>query len=61
MKIQLLIRMKFNMKLTKDEIIVLENYLFRKLINLENSNLTEAKCYKILYSIRQKLLKEIKK
>ena len=41
----------------EDEVEMLETYLFRKQINLENSNLTDAKCYPIICSIRKKLLK----
>ncbi len=43
--------------LTNEECAILENYLFKKIINLENSNLTDSKCYKIFWSIRQKLKK----
>lgn len=46
------------MKLTNEEIEVLDNYLFKKIINLENANLTDSKCYPILCSIRRKLLGE---
>lgn len=48
-------------ELNNEELEILENYIFKKLINLENSNLTDAKCYRILYSIRQKLIKENQK
>ena len=48
-------------ELTTEEIKVLDNYLFKKLINLENAGLTDSKCYPLLFSIRQKLNKgEIK-
>ena len=42
-------------ELTEDEVEVLKNYLFRKIINLENANLTDSKCYPILYSVYNKL------
>ncbi len=41
--------------LTQEEAEVLENYLFRKCIKLEESKLTDSKCYPLLYSIKQKL------
>ena len=41
--------------LTKDEVEMLEVYLFRKQINLENSNLTDSRCYSLICSIRRKL------
>ena len=44
-------------ELTKEEAEMLENYLFKKQINLENSNLTDAKCYRLILSIRKKLSK----
>ena len=43
-------------KLTKEEKEVLETYLDRKLYKLEESGLTDSKCYPLLYSIRHKLL-----
>ncbi len=43
------------LELTEEEIKILENYLFRKIINLENSGLADSKCYYILYSIYNKL------
>ena len=46
-----------NIMLTDDECEVLETYLFRKLCKLEDSGLTDSKCYPLLYSIRQKILK----
>ena len=49
--------MEKTITLTEDEAEMLENYLFRKQINLENSNLTDAKCYPLICSIRKKLLK----
>ena len=45
-------------ELTKDEAEMLENYLFKKQINFENSNLTDAKCYRLILSIRKKLSKK---
>lgn len=45
-------------ELTDEEVEVLEGYIFRKMCNLENLDLTDCKCYKIFYSIRQKLTKE---
>ena len=41
-----------------EEAEMLENYLFKKQINLENSNLTDAKCYRLILSIRKKLSKK---
>lgn len=49
--------MEKTITLTEDEAEMLETYLFRKQINLENSNLTDAKCYPLICSIRKKLLK----
>jgi hypothetical protein len=46
-----------NLELTKEEAEMLEAYLFRKQINLENSNLTDSKCYPLICSIRRKLKK----
>ena len=46
------------MTLTKEEKEMLENYLFRKQVNLENSGLTDAKCYRLILSIRKKLKEE---
>lgn len=43
-------------ELNEEESEVLENYLFKKAINLENSGLTDSKCYKIFCSIRKKIL-----
>ena len=45
-------------ELTKEEAEMLENYLFKKQINLENSNLTDAKCYRLILNIRKKLSKK---
>ena len=45
-------------ELTKEEAEMLENYLFKKQINLENSDLTDAKCYRLILSIRKKLSKK---
>ena len=45
-------------ELTKEEAEMLESYLFRKQINLENAGLTDSKCYPLIYSIRSKLLKK---
>lgn len=42
-------------ELTEEEAKILEDYLFRKIINLENSGLTDSKCYPILCSIYNKL------
>ena len=50
-----------DIELTKEEAEMLENYLFKKQINLENSNLTDAKCYGLILSIRKKLSKEVYK
>ena len=49
--------MEKTITLTEDEAEMLESYLFRKQINLENSNLTDAKCYPLICSIRKKLRK----
>lgn len=49
--------MEKTITLTEDEAEMLETYLFRKQINLENSNLTDAKCYSLICSIRKKLSK----
>ena len=49
--------MEKTITLTEDEAEMLETYLFRKQINLENSNLTDAKCYPLICSIRKKLSK----
>ena len=49
--------MEKTITLTEDEAEMLETYLFRKQINLENSNLTDAKCYLLICSIRKKLSK----
>jgi len=43
------------LELTEDEAKMLESYLFRKQVNLENSNLTDSKCYPLICSIRKKL------
>lgn len=53
--------MAINIELTQQEAEVLENYLFRKLICLKESNLEDAKCYEALHSIQKKLVKEMKK
>jgi len=45
------------LELTKDEAEMLESYLFRKQINLENANLTDSKCYPLICNIRKKLKK----
>ena len=49
--------MEKTITLTEDEAEMLETYLFRKQINLENSNLTDANCYPLICSISKKLLK----
>ncbi len=46
---------QITLKLSQDEAEMLENYLFKKQINLEASNLTDAKCYGLIISIRNKL------
>lgn len=43
------------LELTKDEAEVLETYLFRKCAKLEESGLTDSRCYVALSSIRHKL------
>ena len=53
--------MEKTITLTKEEAEMLESYLFRKQINLENSNLTDSKCYPLICSIRKKLSKTIYK
>ena len=50
--------MEKTITLTKEEAEMLESYLFRKQINLENSNLTDSKCYPLICSIRKKLKEE---
>lgn len=45
------------LELTQEEAEMLEKYLFRKQINLENANLTDAKCYPLICNIRKKLKK----
>lgn len=53
--------MQINEEFTKEEIDVVENYLFRRLCKLEELGLTDAKCYPLIYSFRQKLLRNNKK
>ena len=48
-------RLEKTVTLNKDEIEVIENCLFRRQIHLEESNLTDAKCYKLIIGIRNKL------
>lgn len=48
------------LELTKDEAEVLEEYLFRKCCRLEDAGLTDSRCYPLLFSIRQKILKNNK-
>ena len=50
--------MEKTITLTKEEAEMLEYYLFKKQINLENSGLTDAKCYPLICSIRKKLNKD---
>ena len=51
--------MEKTIALTEDEAEMLETYLFRKQINLENSNLTDAKCYPLICSIRKNCEKSV--
>lgn len=41
----------------EDELEVIENCLFRRQIFLEESNLTEARCYGLILSARKKISK----
>ena len=41
--------------LTAEESEVLEAYLFRKACRLEESGLTDSKCYRAMQSIRHKI------
>ena len=47
-----------HIELSKEEIEVLDEIVFRRMINLENLGLTDAKCYPILNNIHLKLRKE---
>lgn len=45
---------------TKDEIEVVSDYLLRKMMRLEEANLTDSKCYPLIVSFRTKLLRKYK-
>lgn len=47
--------------LTEEEAEVVDNYIFRKACRLEESNLTDSKCYPALMSAHYKLIKEKEK
>ena len=42
-------------ELTEEEAEVLDNYIFKKICKLEESNLTDSLCYSKLLSIHHKL------
>lgn len=42
-------------ELTQEEVEVLKNYLLRKCMKLEEANLTDSKCYPLLYSVYRKI------
>jgi argininosuccinate lyase len=42
--------------ITKEESEVLQNYLLKKCMRLEESGLTDSKCYPLLYSVYRKLV-----
>jgi len=48
-------------ELTPEEAEVVDNYIFRKAIRLEESNLTDSYCYPKLMSAHRKLQKSLKK
>lgn len=43
---------------TKEEIEVVSDYLLRKMMRLEEANLKDSKCYPLLASFRNKLLRK---
>lgn len=47
---------ELTLKLTKEEAEVLSNYLERKLYKLEQSGLTDSRCYPLLYSVHRKIV-----
>lgn len=48
-------------ELTKEEAEVLDNYIFRKAVRLEEAGLTDSYCYPKLMSVHKKLQKKLKK
>lgn len=44
-------------ELSEKEAKLLDDYAFRKLINLENSNLCETPCYKMFMNIHRQIAK----
>lgn len=44
--------------LTPEEAEVIDEYIFRKAINLENAGLTDSKCYPNLMSVHVKIMRE---
>lgn len=48
-----------NLEMTKEEAQILSDYLFKRLMRLEEAGLKDSTCYKVFYKLRQKLLKEI--
>jgi len=43
------------LELTEEEAEVLADYLFKKCARLEESGLTDSRCYPLLYSIKHKI------
>lgn len=50
-----------NLELSKEELEVLEVCVFRRMVTLENADLKDSHCYPLLYSIHNKINKELKK
>lgn len=49
--------MEITITLTEDEVEVIDSYIFRKACRLEESGLTDSKCYPRLMSVHRKIVK----
>lgn len=50
--------MEIKLDLTEREADILDDYIFRKIIRLEENGLTDAECYKLFQKVHRELTKK---